>query len=152
MGEVFLAEDTTLARKVAIKMLPERSAESDPARQRLINEARAAAALDHPNICAIHEVGEKDGRIFIVMQYVEGETLAERMRHHPLPPAEVMDFGIQAAQALEEAHAAGVIHRDIKPQNIIVTPRGQLKVLDFGLAKTVAHDLAEARDDGAPDG
>ena len=85
MGEVFLAEDTTLARKVAIKMLPERSWESDPARQRLINEARAAAALDHPNICAIHEVGEEDGRVFIVMQYIEGETLAERMRHHPLP-------------------------------------------------------------------
>ena len=145
MGEVFLAEDTTLGRKVAIKMLPERCAGSDPARQRLINEAKAAAALDHPNICAIHEVGEEDDRVFIVMQYIDGESLAERIRQHPLPPAEVVDIGIQAAQALEEAHAAGVIHRDIKPQNIIVTPRGQLKVLDFGLAKVAQHDLADAQ-------
>jgi len=145
MGEVFLAEDTTLGRKVAIKMLPERSVGSAPARQRLINEAKAAAALDHPNICSIHEVGEEDDRVFIVMQYVDGENLAERIRRHALPPAEVVDIGIQAAQALEEAHAAGVIHRDIKPQNIVVTPRGQLKVLDFGLAKLAPHNLADAQ-------
>jgi tetratricopeptide (TPR) repeat protein len=145
MGEVFLAEDTTLGRKVAIKMLPERSAGSDPARQRLINEAKAAAALDHPNICAIHEVGEEDDCVFIVMQYIDGESLAERIRQHPLPPAEVVDIGIQAAQALEEAHTAGVIHRDIKPQNMILTPRGQLKVLDFGLAKVVQQNLADAQ-------
>ncbi len=145
MGEVFLAEDTTLGRQVAIKMLPETRAGSDRARRRLINEAKAAAALDHPNICAIHEVGEEDGRVFIVMQYIDGESLAERIRQHPLPPAEVVDIGIQAAQALEEAHAAGVIHRDIKPQNMIVTPRGQLKVLDFGLATVAQHDLADAQ-------
>ena len=144
MGEVFLAEDTTLGRMVAIKMLPERSEGSDRARHRLINEARAAAALDHPNICAIHEVGEEDDCVFIVMQYIEGESLADRIRQHPLPPAEVVDIGIQAAQALEEAHAAGVIHRDIKPHNMIVTPRGQLKVLDFGLAKVAPPDLAAA--------
>src|SRR3954467_1173800 len=101
MGEVFLAEDTTLGRKVAIKMLPEGSAGSDAARQRLINEARAAAALDHPNICAIHEVGEEDDRVFIVMQYIDGETLGDRIRQQPLAPAEVLDVGIQAAQALE---------------------------------------------------
>ena len=83
MGEVFLAEDTTLGRKVAIKMLPERSVGSDPARQRLINEAKAAAALDHPNICAIHEVGEEDDCVFIVMQYIDGESLADRIRQHP---------------------------------------------------------------------
>src|SRR5215211_7665908 len=135
MGEVFLAEDTTLGRKVAIKMLPDDSVGSAQARRRLINEARAAAALDHPNICAIHEVGEEDDRVFIVMQYVDGESLAERIRPHALAPADVVDIGIQVAQALEEAHAAGIVHRDIKPQNIIVTPRGQLKVLDFGLAK-----------------
>jgi len=145
MGEVFLAEDTTLGRKVAIKMLPERSVGSAPARQRLINEAKAAAALDHPNICAIHEVGEDDDCVFIVMQYIDGESLAERIRQRPMPPAEVVDIGIQAAQALEAAHAAGVIHRDIKPQNIIVTPRGQLKVLDFGLAKLAPHNRADAQ-------
>ncbi|WP_162271294.1 serine/threonine-protein kinase [Luteitalea pratensis] len=145
MGEVFLAEDTTLGRKVAIKMLLERSVESDLARRRLINEAKAAAALDHPNICAIHEVGEEDDCVFIVMQYIDGESLAERIGQHALAPAEVVDIGIQAAQALEAAHTAGVIHRDIKPQNIIVTPRGQLKVLDFGLAKLAAHALAETQ-------
>jgi tetratricopeptide (TPR) repeat protein len=143
MGEVFLAEDTTLGRKVAIKMLPEHSAGSDPARQRLINEAKAAAALDHPNICAIHEVGDEDDRVFIVMQYIEGESLVDRIGHHPLPPGEVVDIGIQAAHALEEAHAAGIIHRDIKPHNIILTPRGQLKVLDFGLAQVAP--LADAQ-------
>ena len=140
MGEVFLAEDTTLGRRVAIKMLPESSADSAPARQRLINEAKAIAALDHPGICAIHEVGEEDDRIFIVMQYIEGQSLADRIRQHALPPAEVVDIGIQAAQALEHAHAAGVIHRDIKPPNIMVTPRGQVKVLDFGLAMFAAAD------------
>lgn len=143
MGEVFLAEDTRLGRKVAIKMLPERSVGSDPARQRLINEAKAAAALDHPNICAIHEVGDEDDRVFIVMQYIEGESLADRIGQHALPPAEVVNIGIQAAQALEEAHAAGIVHRDIKPHNIFLTPRGQLKVLDFGLAKVAP--LADAQ-------
>jgi len=142
MGEVFLAEDTTLGRNVAIKMLPERSVGSGSARQRLINEARAAAALDHPNICAIHEVGEEDDRVFIVMQYVEGESLADRIRQRRLSPAEAVDIGIQAAQALESAHEAGVIHRDIKPQNIVFTPRGQLKVLDFGVAKIAQHDAS----------
>ncbi|BCS32611.1 hypothetical protein TBR22_A18250 [Luteitalea sp. TBR-22] len=145
MGEVFLAEDTTLGRKVAIKMLPDTNVGSEVARRRLINEARAAAALDHPNICAIHEIGEEDGCVFVVMQYVEGETLAERIARQPLSPADVLDIGIQATQALEAAHAAGVIHRDIKPQNIIVTPRGQLKILDFGLAKLAPADLADTQ-------
>ena len=144
MGEVFLAEDTTLGRRVAIKMLPEGSVGSAQARQRLINEARAAAALDHPNICAIHEVGEEDGRVFIVMQHIEGESLADRIRRQPLLPAEVVDIGAQAALALEEAHGAGIVHRDIKPHNIIITPRGVLKVLDFGLAKIAQQDLTDA--------
>ena len=145
MGEVFLAEDSTLGRKVAIKMLSETLAGSDQARQRLINEAKAAAALDHPNICSIYEVGEEDGHVFIVMQYIDGQSLAERIRKGPLPPGEVVDIGIQTAQALAEAHAAGIIHRDIKPQNIVITPRGQLKVLDFGLAKIAQHDVPTAR-------
>jgi tetratricopeptide (TPR) repeat protein/tRNA A-37 threonylcarbamoyl transferase component Bud32 len=146
MGEVFLAEDTRLGRKVAIKMLSERLAGSYEARQRLINEARAAAALDHPNICAIYEVGEDGEHVFIVMQYVEGERLAERIWKHPMPSDGVADIGIQVAQALQEAHAAGIIHRDIKPQNIIVTPRGQVKVLDFGLAKVAKPEVAEGPD------
>jgi tetratricopeptide (TPR) repeat protein/predicted Ser/Thr protein kinase len=145
MGEVFLAEDTSLGRKVAIKMLPDGCAGSDPARRRLVNEAKAAAALDHPNICAIHEVGEEDDSVFIVMQYIDGETLAERIRQQPLSPDDVVEIGIQAAQALEVAHAAGIIHRDIKPQNIIVTPRGQLKVLDFGLAQVAQQGPADAQ-------
>jgi serine/threonine protein kinase len=144
MGEVFLAEDNTLGRKVAIKMLSERWASSDQARQRLINEARAAAALDHPNICSIYEVGEEHDRVFIVMQYLEGQNLAELIWKRPLPPGEVLDIAIQAAQALEGAHAAGIIHRDIKPQNILITPRGQVKVLDFGLAKHHRPDAADA--------
>jgi len=146
MGEVFLAEDSALGRKVAIKMLSERWAGNDRARQRLINEARAAAALDHPNICSIHEVGEEDDHVFIVMQYIEGQSLAERIWKKALPPADVVDIGIQVAQALEEAHDAGIIHRDIKPQNIIITPRGQVKVLDFGLAKNAQLDLPEGPD------
>ncbi len=141
----FLRKTPHSAARSPSRCCPSTARASDPARQRLINEAKAAAALDHPNICAIHEVGEEDDRVFIVMQYIEGESLAERIRQHPLPPGEVVDIGIQAAQALEEAHAAGIIHRDIKPQNIIVTPRGQLKVLDFGLAKVAQHDLADAQ-------
>ena len=146
MGEVFLAEDSTLGRKVAIKMLSERWAGSDQARQRLINEAKAAAALEHPNICSIYEVGEEDGRVFIVMPYIDGQSLAERIRKRALPPGDVVDIGIQTAQALEEAHAAGIIHRDIKPQNIIITPRGQVKVLDFGLARIAQPGLTDGPD------
>jgi tetratricopeptide (TPR) repeat protein/predicted Ser/Thr protein kinase len=141
MGEVFLAEDETLGRKVAVKMLSELWAGSEQARQRLMHEAKAAAALDHPNICSIYEVGEEDDHVFIVMQYIEGESLAERIAQSRLPPGEVLEIGIQTAQALAEAHAAGIIHRDIKPQNIIITPRGQVKVLDFGLAK-MAQEVA----------
>ena len=146
MGEVFLAEDSKLGRKVAIKMLSERWDGDDRASQRLINEAKAAAALDHPNICSIYEVGEQDGRVFIVMQYIDGQVLAERIWKTPLPPGEVVDIGIQAAQALAEAHAAGIIHRDIKPQNIVITPRGQLKVLDFGLARIAQPGVTDGPD------
>jgi tetratricopeptide (TPR) repeat protein/tRNA A-37 threonylcarbamoyl transferase component Bud32 len=135
MGEVFLAHDTKLERKVAIKMLPAKSIDDAHARKRLFREARAAATLDHPNICAIHEVNEESDAVFIVMQYVEGETLAAKLLESPLTPDEVIDIGIQVGEALSEAHARGVIHRDIKPQNVIITPRGQVKVLDFGLAR-----------------
>ncbi|MBX3277711.1 MAG: protein kinase [Acidobacteria bacterium] len=146
MGEVFLAEDLKLERKVAIKMLPDKWAGDRHARQRLIREAKAAAALDHPNICSIYEVGEEDDRTFIVMQYIEGENLADRIRRRALLPSEVVDIGIQACDALVEAHSHGVIHRDIKPQNAILTPRGQLKILDFGLAKFAEHLNRAAED------
>src|SRR3989440_3852410 len=135
MGEVFLAQDTKLERKVALKMLPAKSIDDAQAKKRLFREARAAATLDHPNICSIYEVNEDGDCLFIVMQYVEGQTLAMRLLESPLTPDEVIDIGIQVTEELSEAHARGVIHRDIKPQNVMITPRGQVKVLDFGLAR-----------------
>ena len=137
MGEVYLAEDTKLNRKVAIKFLPV-VAELDPqARKRLLREARTAATLDHPNICSIYEIGEANGRSFIVMQYVEGETLNCRIKRKALNLSEALSIAGQVAGALSEAHGRGIIHRDIKPQNIMLTQRGQAKVLDFGLAKVI---------------
>jgi serine/threonine protein kinase/Flp pilus assembly protein TadD len=135
MGEVYLGLDTRLRRKVAIKFLPLQSLPDRKARKRLLREARAVATLDHPNICPVYEVDEKEGQSYIVMQYVEGETLGARLRRTPLDPAEALSLMTQVAEALSEAHAHGIVHRDIKPQNIIITPRGQVKVLDFGLAK-----------------
>ena len=137
MGEVFLAHDITLDRKVAIKILPLKSIENAQAKKRLLREAKAAATLDHPNICTIHEVNEESESPFIVMQYIDGVTLWSKVRNNPMAPAEVVNIGIQAAEALAEAHARGIIHRDIKPQNIMLTPRGQVKILDFGLAKQI---------------
>ncbi|MEK6321184.1 MAG: protein kinase [Acidobacteriota bacterium] len=144
MGDVYLAEDTKLGRKVAIKFLPVELEEDDLARRRQIREAKAAARLEHPNICGIHEVSRGASHSFIVMQYVEGETLAARMRHRPLELSEALDVALQVADALTLAHSRGIIHRDIKPQNIMITPRGQAKVLDFGLAKLVRPDAREA--------
>src|SRR5215813_1703339 len=137
MGEVYLAEDTQLDRKVAIKILPAESIADDRAKSRLIREARAAAKLDHSNICSIYEVTEEDSRSFIVMQYVEGETLAARIRRKPLELREAVDIAAQVADALAEAHSVGIIHRDIKPENIMITARGQVKVMDFGLATVI---------------
>jgi eukaryotic-like serine/threonine-protein kinase len=142
MGEVFLAQDVRLDRKVAIKMLPAGSIGDEQARKRLFREAKAAATLDHPNICAIHEVGEEADCAFIVMQYIEGATLARMIKERVLSPLEVVDIAIQASEALAEAHSQGIIHRDIKPQNVILTPRGRVKILDFGLAKIVHAEPA----------
>lgn len=137
MGEVYLAQDTLLDRKVAIKILPAAFHADEPAKKRLVVEARAAAKLDHPNICSVYEVGEAEGRQFIAMQYVEGETLNVRAARKPLDLSEILSIATQVADALAEAHAHAIIHRDIKPANIILTRRGQAKVMDFGLAKSI---------------
>jgi serine/threonine protein kinase len=134
MGEVFLAEDTKLQRRVAIKFIQPDAPGSDQAHRRLLREARAAARLDHPNICAIHEVGEEGGSGFIVMQYLEGETLDHCITRHSLTLPQALGIAVDVAGALSEAHAHGIIHRDIKTSNVIVTPRGQAVVMDFGLA------------------
>lgn len=140
MGEVYLAEDMKLARKVAIKLLPPDLVEDELARKRLIREAQAAATLDHPNICGVFEVGEQDGLTFIVMQYVEGETLTERIQSKHPDTREILELGLQIADALSEAHSKGIIHRDVKPQNVLVNSRGRVKVMDFGLAKSTSPD------------
>jgi serine/threonine-protein kinase len=143
MGEVYLAADDKLGRRVAIKVLPEAVSRDDEAKMRMVREARAVAALDHPNVCTIYEVGEQDGRPYIVMQFVEGETLFDRLRQGRMSPSECLDVAISVAAALDEAHSHGVIHRDIKPMNIMLTTRGQVKVLDFGLAKfTAAREMS----------
>ncbi len=135
MGEVYLADDSKLGRRVAIKMLPETVARNDEAKRRMLREARAVAALDHPNVCTIHEIGEYEGRPYIVMQYIEGETLFEHLQKARPTFQEAADIASQIAAALDEAHSHGIIHRDVKTLNIMLTPRGQVKVLDFGLAK-----------------
>ena len=137
MGEVYLAEDTQLDRNVAIKFLPQESIADEQAKKRLVREARAAGKLDHPNICSIYEVAEEDGRSFIVMQYIEGETLASRIHRKPMEISESLNIALQVADALAEAHSHAIIHRDIKPQNIMINARGQAKVMDFGLAKVL---------------
>jgi tetratricopeptide (TPR) repeat protein len=137
MGEVYLATDITLGRSVAIKFLAQGDDAEASGRRRLLREAQAAAALDHPNICAVHEIGSEDGRSFIVMQYCEGETLAARLRHGPLPLATALDLVAQVSDALAFAHRHGIVHRDVKPQNVIIGPEGRVKVLDFGLAKPI---------------
>ncbi len=135
MGKVYRALDTRLDRAVALKFL--KGLFFADGSERLVREARAAARLDHPNICSIYEVVEDESRCFIVMQYVEGETLASRIARKPVDVREALEITRQIADALGEAHARGIVHRDVKPQNIMLTPRGQAKVLDFGLAKSI---------------
>ena len=135
MGEVYLARDTRLGRKVALKLLPPSFTADPQLRARFFREAQLASALDHPNICTIHEMGESSGSLFIAMQYVEGVNLKQLVGSSPLKLDALISISLQAADALAAAHEQGIIHRDIKSNNIIVTPRGKVKVLDFGLAK-----------------
>jgi TolB-like protein/tetratricopeptide (TPR) repeat protein len=146
MGDVYLAHDDKLDRRVALKVLsPELAADHDRLR-RFHQEARAASSLNHPHIVVVHDFGDLDGRPYMVTEFIEGETLGQRLRHGPLPAREAVDFGIQIAVALAAAHARGLVHRDIKPDNIMVRPDGYVKVLDFGLAKLTT--LTQSSDPG----
>jgi serine/threonine protein kinase len=150
MGEVYQAKDRKLGRDVAIKVLPEEFAKDTDRVARFQREAKLLASLNHPNIAAIYGLEESSGTNFLVLELVEGETLADRIKAAPIPVEESLKLALQIAEALEAAHEKGVIHRDLKPANIKVTPEGKVKVLDFGLAKAFAGDKAELNLSNSP--
>ena len=141
MGVVYKAEDAKLERCVALKFLPPELTEDPEARERFIREAKAAAALSHNHICTVYEIGEEENRLFIAMEYIEGESLRQKIVKGPLPQAEALEIAIQVAEGLVEAHKKKIIHRDIKPGNIMLTEKGVAKVMDFGLAKALGRSL-----------
>ena len=146
MGVVYRAHDTRLERTVAVKLIGEEIPADDTARQRLLSEARSASALNHPHVCTVHEVGEADGHIFIVMEYVEGRPLRDLVPHDGLAADVVIRYAIQIADALAHAHQRGIVHRDLKAANVVITPEGRAKVLDFGLSKRLpTEELSEAQ-------
>ena len=152
MGVVYRAEDPTLGRPVALKLLPPDVSRTFQAREQLLAEARAAAVLDHPNICTVYDVGESgEGELYLAMALYEGETLAARLERGPLTLADATEIAVQTAQGLRAAHDVGIVHRDIKPSNIMLTRGGLVKILDFGIARAVTDpDVAGSAMPGTP--
>ncbi|HLE63793.1 MAG TPA: serine/threonine-protein kinase, partial [Pyrinomonadaceae bacterium] len=149
MGEVYLAEDTRLDRKVALKILPPQFAEDKDRMSRFVREAKSASALNHPNIITIHEIGEAEGTHFIATEFIDGKTLNQYAKTNPLNFKSALEIAIQITSALDEAHSAGIVHRDIKPDNVMIRPNGLVKILDFGIAKLSTTNNQQGVDEEA---